>query len=483
MAIKWIVAAIIGLIIVWKVGKTILEGVREGIKEGVEEAKEELKHEEDEHEKTYESLWSTAYQKSDEERFGIALKAMFVEFYMHGPILQLDWNEDNSVYLFTEVLPEDKLEFLKKKFKDEWGINDRGTLLKQIYWLKYEGHRFQYETKTNNMHIEAAAFDFAREAMLVCDGVAFGYITGDEGKVLLKKISIKTANMFSGWKEYAESFMTGATFWMQQVSLNKKMEKRYHKTLNWLLENPLSPWVKIPWGTDSLLSSHPMDIDARDIIEDHIETYIGEIKNLYVEEVSDTVSIDIYHIEATEARPFHTFITMGMSDLPIHELPDGWKYSELMMSVPAEWEVSNEGFTNEDNYFPIRLLKYLAKNPHLNKEEEPLSLWSINQHAPAEPFTNNIKMTGSILLPPLLFDREFFEVDINIQKKVHFFNVLPLYSDEITYLLANEEKSLLMQNNEIPHVFNPTRKSLLTELEKINLKQEDQQDTQKIGFY
>lgn len=95
------------------------------------------------------------------------------------------------------------------------------------------------------------------------------------------------------------------------------------------------------------------------LIVDHIEEYLGPIATTFHELVSDQVHIDIHIIAPTPERDFYTLITSGMSDKPM-TVPEGgedFKYAELMICLPREWDISEKGIENANNYWPMEWLK------------------------------------------------------------------------------------------------------------------------------
>lgn len=179
-------------------------------------------------------------------------------------------------------------------------------------------------------------------------------------------------------------------------------------------------------------------------ISDHIERYIGEIEVVFHEIVSDTVHIDVHHVKPTEDRPFHTLVTSGMSDLPmkIPEDADTTRYMELMVTLPEQWKIDDESFKNENWYWPVRELKYLARFPH------KYNTWlgwghTIPNGDPAEAFAENTSMKGIILLPSVNVPEEFYNLTIDENKTIEFFCIVPLYEEEMNLKLRKGSDILL----------------------------------------
>ena len=48
-------------------------------------------------------------------------------------------------------------------------------------------------------------------------------------------------------------------------------------------------------------------------------------------------------------------------------VPDGWedyRYAEMMICLPPDWNMDQRAWNDERHYWPIRLLKTLARLPH-----------------------------------------------------------------------------------------------------------------------
>lgn len=177
-------------------------------------------------------------------------------------------------------------------------------------------------------------------------------------------------------------------------------------------------------------------------ISDHIEKYVGTIESVFHELVSDKIHIDIHWVKPTQEKPFHTLVTSGMSDLPM-QTPDGFegsKYAELSICLPEDWKISDSDFEDENNYWPIRWLKILARFPH------GYDTWLSYGHTipngdPATPFTKDTLMDSFVLLPSIVFSQEFHTLKLE-HKTINFYSLIPLYSEEVNLKLKMGVESL-----------------------------------------
>lgn len=188
----------------------------------------------------------------------------------------------------------------------------------------------------------------------------------------------------------------------------------------------------------------PQGEECIEQISDHIERHIGTVDMVFHEVLSDTVHIDVHHVKPTPERPFHTLVTSGMSDLPM-TMPDGTeapRYLELMVTLPDYWQLSMEAMKDEQWYWPVRQLKFLARFPH------KYSTWlgwghSIPNGDPAEPFADNTGLCGILILPSVNVPEAFYTLDIDAEKTITFMSLVPLYEEEMNLKLRKGSDALL----------------------------------------
>ena len=180
-----------------------------------------------------------------------------------------------------------------------------------------------------------------------------------------------------------------------------------------------------------------------DLIENHISRHVGHADYVWHELISDLVHIDVHWVKPTHNRNVHTLVTTGMSDLPMTP-PVGaeeFKYSELMITLPAGWRLSDTAFREEKNYWPIRLLKSLARFPH----EYSTWLWqahTVPNGEPPRPYDPSTGFVGAIIAPPITLSPDFLTLRCNPDQKIHFSSVIPLYPEEMELKLKKGAEAL-----------------------------------------
>ncbi len=179
-------------------------------------------------------------------------------------------------------------------------------------------------------------------------------------------------------------------------------------------------------------------------ISAHLERTLGPIDTVFHEILSDTVHIDVHYLAPSEDNPYIRLVTSGMSDLPMHtpEHSRAPRHVELMITLPPHWQITEEAFKDEGWYWPVRLLKTLARLPH--KFDTWLGWGHTVPHGdPAEAYASNTKLCCALLLPSITVDDSFHQLRINESKEITFYSVVPLYAEEMQLKLRRGSDELL----------------------------------------
>lgn len=179
----------------------------------------------------------------------------------------------------------------------------------------------------------------------------------------------------------------------------------------------------------------------------HFEKYIGEPENVFHELMSEYVHIDVHWIKPTDERPYHVLFTTGMSDYPMYlpkdlENPTEFSHAELMVYLPKEWNLDEDSFDDDNNYWPIYFLKMIARFPHQYKT------WMAEGHTipngpDAEPIANT-DFGCILLMPPYLSaPQEFLQLQTKDGTTINFYCILPLYVEEMDLKLEEGVDALL----------------------------------------
>jgi hypothetical protein len=215
--------------------------------------------------------------------------------------------------------------------------------------------------------------------------------------------------------------------------------------------DPLNPTRKLytyetserPFAMPKAAAGHIAQITA------HVEKHIGKSAGVFHEIVSDQVHLDVIVVPPNEKFPDWTLITSGMSDRPMK--PPGGDdkeyYAELLIRLPPTWPVGRPGknesddWKKEENFWPTRLLKFIARFPHKYRA----FLWvrhTLDNGQPAKPWSPSVPFKGAFLAPSRTLPQEFENLKISENKTIKFIALYPAYLEETALARAHGAETL-----------------------------------------
>jgi hypothetical protein len=153
---------------------------------------------------------------------------------------------------------------------------------------------------------------------------------------------------------------------------------------------------------------------------------IGEDFNMSHELLPQVPHIDVYIFKPSEDRPFYTFVTGGMSDLPM-KVPEG---------VPERVELVLYALEQKDSY--IELIRWMA---HLIHDK---STWvsagsTMSNGQPALPIFPNSSLDFFLFLPcPVSPDSEILEQVFVNNQSVSLLWLIPITSAERHFVATRD---------------------------------------------
>ena len=133
--------------------------------------------------------------------------------------------------------------------------------------------------------------------------------------------------------------------------------------------------------------------------------------------------------------------------------------AELAIALPPDWKLDEESLKDERWYWPIGLLKVLARLPISG------DTWLGFGHTmdKQSPFAENTTLCGALLVGPQDVVWNGGEVcTLPSGEEVNFYQVIPLYRNEIEYKMEHDADALLEKMAGISFVVNPTRQNAIT---------------------
>ena len=202
--------------------------------------------------------------------------------------------------------------------------------------------------------------------------------------------------------------------------------------------------------------------EEMEAVEGHIQQYFGKFEQVFHELVSPDIHVDICVVPPSEERDYYTLVTMGMGAHRMNVPEELAKYklerAELAIALPEDWKLDQESMKDERWYWPIRLLKSLARLP-INCDS-----WLGHGHTVEnrKPFADNTKLCTATLIDPQGVEEGSEICTLPGGEEINFYQVIPLYEDELDYKLEHDADALLDKMAGISFVVNPTRQDAIT---------------------
>jgi len=223
-----------------------------------------------------------------------------------------------------------------------------------------------------------------------------------------------------------------------------------------------------------MLSPHEMhDIELINKIQAHIEKYFCKNYKILHETRKDLVHVDIHIIPPSKSRNYSLLITSGMSEIPMNPPKDAWKWwelfvpklskkarkskeaysckwAELVVKLPPDWPIPDEKFVIDEYSWPIGELLHLAKYVHENKTW----FWDGHTIGDYEPngttLSDNTKLSGWLFhFPSMYLPKDFPILKVSKSKIICFLQLIPLYPEEIRFVIHYGKKALFMLFNKL----------------------------------
>ena len=194
-------------------------------------------------------------------------------------------------------------------------------------------------------------------------------------------------------------------------------------------------------------------------IQDHLDKYFNADDEIIVfhEKESPDFHLDIYWIKPSNNRDFSILMSNGISSIPLKVPNENLvKYIELCILLPNEWDLNNENWKKEENFWPIKLLKNIGRYPIKN------NAWlGFGHTTQLENKIVGTEFIATILLKSKTLPLEFQKIkyDSNV---IELYILFPLYYDELEYNMQNGTNKLLdlFTNENISDIINIKRKNV-----------------------
>lgn len=220
-------------------------------------------------------------------------------------------------------------------------------------------------------------------------------------------------------------------------------------------------------------SSHPPEADdVLGHVIQHINAYFGRYTQLIHDDSGLDHPLSIAVIPPRVEHDYYTLVTIGLSLFPMNvpeELADSkLNRAELLINLPKDWKLSEQDRLDNRWNWPIRMLLATAHFPIRDSQVWLGSRDTLGEED-ATPFDEGTKLNGSILLWPGVFSDASFSCVLPDEDEVNFYQVIPLYPEELHYKLEYGSDAFLdLCPDESLEVINPQRLNVVTDIGKLN---------------
>ena len=213
------------------------------------------------------------------------------------------------------------------------------------------------------------------------------------------------------------------------------------------------------WSSEERREPELYTEEEMSAVEQHIENAFGPFENVFHERVSPDIHVDICVVPPSVGRDYYTLVTMGMGAHRMHVPEELAEYklerAELAIALPPDWKLDEESLKEERWYWPVGLLKVLARLPITNDTWLGFGHTTDNQ----SPYAKDTKLCASLLIGPQDMDMgEVGEICVLPGgEEVNFYQVIPLYREEVEYKLEYGADALIEQMADVSFVVHPDR--------------------------
>lgn len=211
----------------------------------------------------------------------------------------------------------------------------------------------------------------------------------------------------------------------------------------------------------------PRDDVRRRACEAHLTEFLGDDFDLLSEKVSVGIHLDLYVFRPIKEFPYLTLVTSGLADMAMNApegLPDRL---ELLVALPVGWPgidpLDSDLLSDEANYWPIRMLKDIARIPSTYNSFLTWGHTIVDEDgdlfAPESPFN------GAIVGPPLGYPPPMMRA-VTPVGDVDYLAIFPTTPAEMDFKVATPGggEALIdrFMENEVTAVIDPNRPSVVS---------------------
>lgn len=196
-------------------------------------------------------------------------------------------------------------------------------------------------------------------------------------------------------------------------------------------------------------------------VKDHIDAYFGEISGIIGDPDPLGIKIDIAVIDPDEFHDYYTLVTIGMGAYEMN-VPEPFEKerlgrAELVIYLPSDSDPKSKDFAYE------KILEHMRELARLPIERRT---WVGYGHmiSGGAPLDVNTKLCATLLINIQNVADESLRCFMPDGEDVVFYQLFPIYEEEMEYKLTHGIKDLMKKMKHISPVYDPVRENVCKNL-------------------
>jgi hypothetical protein len=195
----------------------------------------------------------------------------------------------------------------------------------------------------------------------------------------------------------------------------------------------------------------------------HMQRHFGPVDKLALTEILPVTGIRIHVVRGNDPEDPTVLFTTGMS-ARAQKVPRGsedYRYTELLVRVPAEWSIAPTHPLPPEHAWPIQWLRKMAWYPHEHHTWLGGPFTIVSNGEPPEPLGSGTEL--SCLLLACEAD-DLNPVRCGDGRSIYLFSLIPLYAEERDLERADGIRALLERfaAHGVSFVIDPSRPNVAT---------------------
>lgn len=192
--------------------------------------------------------------------------------------------------------------------------------------------------------------------------------------------------------------------------------------------------------------SNPTNLASRDIVLHSMQSFFhsDHSTSLGLIDLGDGLcNPELFWIDAMSMDyPFQTIFSFGLSNQNLSMTGNASHFDrvELIMHLPISWPVKGKRLQFAEYQWPVEWMRQLVRSISDGSIPLPGSHVIVSNMEPPEPLGEGTEQSCLLLLADFY---QFSPLKLNGNEEIHFYHIIPLYTEEREFEKGNGIKPLL----------------------------------------